>query len=164
MVEIAQLCKEYQIYHLVNNAYGLQLSKVTHLLNEGLRVGRVDAIVQSTDKNFMVPVGACIIAASSSIISAISSAYAGRASGQSMLDLLITYLSMGKQGYQTLLKVRKVVHGYFKEKLVTLAAKFGERALETPGNPISIGVTLATFDNPKQIGANLFHHCVSGMR
>lgn len=27
-----------------------------------MRVGRVDAVVQSTDKNFLVPVGGCIIA------------------------------------------------------------------------------------------------------
>ena len=35
---------------MVNNAYGLQSSKCAHLCNEALRVGRVDAIVQSTDK------------------------------------------------------------------------------------------------------------------
>lgn len=50
IVEVAQLCKELGIPHVVNNAYGLQSSKYTHLINEGLRLGAVDAIVQSTDK------------------------------------------------------------------------------------------------------------------
>ena len=48
--------------HLINNAYGLQSSKCTHLIQQAARVGRVDAFVQSTDKNFMVPVGGAIIA------------------------------------------------------------------------------------------------------
>jgi O-phospho-L-seryl-tRNASec:L-selenocysteinyl-tRNA synthase len=57
---MAQLAKLHGIPHLINNAYGLQSSKICHLVNEAIRVGRVDAIVQSTDKNFMVPVGGAV--------------------------------------------------------------------------------------------------------
>lgn len=32
------------------------------VLHQGARVGRIDAFVQSLDKNFMVPVGGAIIA------------------------------------------------------------------------------------------------------
>ena len=39
-----------QVPHIINNAYGLQASKLTHITNQAIRVGRVDAIVQSTDK------------------------------------------------------------------------------------------------------------------
>jgi len=42
---------------LINNAYGLQCSYICKLINRACTVGRVDAIVCSTDKNFMVPVG-----------------------------------------------------------------------------------------------------------
>ena len=42
------------------------------------RVGRVDAFVQSTDKNFMVPVGGAIVASSSAdFIQRISQMYPG---------------------------------------------------------------------------------------
>ena len=40
--------------HVINNAYGLQCSKICHSINEACRTGRVDYIVQSTDKNFLV--------------------------------------------------------------------------------------------------------------
>jgi O-phospho-L-seryl-tRNASec:L-selenocysteinyl-tRNA synthase len=32
--EIASLCKKNDIFHLVNNAYGLQSSKSTHMINQ----------------------------------------------------------------------------------------------------------------------------------
>lgn len=62
LVEVATLCKEHAIPHVVNNAYGLQSSKCTHLLNEAIRAGRVDAFVSSTDKNLLVPVGGALVA------------------------------------------------------------------------------------------------------
>ena len=49
----------------VNNAYGIQSSKCMSILEEAGRLDkgrRVDAFVQSTDKNLMVPVGGAIIA------------------------------------------------------------------------------------------------------
>lgn len=62
MQDIALLCQELGVPHVVNNAYGLQCSKITHGINEACRLGRVDAVVQSTDKNFLVPVGGAVIA------------------------------------------------------------------------------------------------------
>ena len=88
---LARLCGAMDIPHVVNNAYGLQCSTCCHLINEGMlgtnqRTGkhkrkgkrrgkknteaedkgklmtyRVDAVVQSMDKNFMVPVGGAVI-------------------------------------------------------------------------------------------------------
>ena len=52
---VAVIAKAQDIPLVVNNAYGLQSSRCCHLINEGCRVGRVDAIVQSTDKNLLVP-------------------------------------------------------------------------------------------------------------
>jgi hypothetical protein len=51
---VARLCSKYDVGHVVNNAYGLQCAATMKLLSRAMRVGRVDAIVQSTDKNFMV--------------------------------------------------------------------------------------------------------------
>lgn len=48
------------------------------LLLKGARVGRIDAFVQSLDKNFMVPVGGAIIAGfNESFIQEISKMYPG---------------------------------------------------------------------------------------
>lgn len=49
------------------------------LLIKGARVGRIDAFVQSLDKNFMVPVGGAIIAGfNESFIQEISKMYPGK--------------------------------------------------------------------------------------
>lgn len=48
------------------------------VLHQGARVGRIDAFVQSLDKNFMVPVGGAIIAGfDESFIQEISKMYPG---------------------------------------------------------------------------------------
>lgn len=64
--------------------------------------GRVDAIVQSTDKNFMVPVGGAVVAASKQLpdlVHAVNKLYPGRAAVNAHLDLLMTLLSWGVQGW-----------------------------------------------------------------
>lgn len=55
--DIGKLCKEMNVPHVINNAYGLQCQTTCKLINRACVVGRVDAIVCSTDKNFLVPVG-----------------------------------------------------------------------------------------------------------
>ena len=178
---------------MVNNAYGLQSTKTSHLLNESLRDqnSRLDAFVQSTDKNFMVPVGGSIIAsASSDTLKHISQTYPGRASSSPIIDLFITLLSMGRNGYTQLLKDRKDVYAHFKRQMSELASKFGEKVIETSSNQISIAMTLDTFRTPPStsqaslptdpaessstsvdkrqeptiIGAMLFNSCTSGIR
>jgi O-phospho-L-seryl-tRNASec:L-selenocysteinyl-tRNA synthase len=52
---VARLAQRLGVPLVVNNAYGLQSTRCCHLINEACRVGRVDAVVQSTDKNLMVP-------------------------------------------------------------------------------------------------------------
>ena len=50
----------------------------------------MDAVVQSTDKNFMVPVGGAIISGfDEAFIDTISKSYPGRASASQSIDLLI---------------------------------------------------------------------------
>mmetsp|Transcript_7460 Transcript_7460/g.10993 ORF Transcript_7460/g.10993 Transcript_7460/m.10993 type:complete len:423 (+) Transcript_7460:126-1394(+) len=163
--KVALICKEYQIPHLINNAYGLQCSKITHEIKEASRLGRVDAVVQSTDKNFLVPVGGSVISSSSkSFLQQVSGIYPGRASASSVLDLFITFLSMGESGYRKLLQERKALLPEFQTALEELAAKYGQRVLVTKGNTISFGITLSGIDNSTELGSKLFLRKVSGTR
>ena len=67
------------IPHVINNAYGLQCRKISKLINRAVTIGRVDYIVSSTDKNFMVPVGGGIIASPDpDLITAVGKLYPGR--------------------------------------------------------------------------------------
>ena len=66
--------------------------------------------VQSLDKNFLVPVGGSVVAGfSKEIISAVSRSYPGRGSSSPVLDLFITLLSMGREGFFQLISQRKEV-------------------------------------------------------
>uniref|UniRef100_A0A8C4I5G1 O-phosphoseryl-tRNA(Sec) selenium transferase n=1 Tax=Dicentrarchus labrax TaxID=13489 RepID=A0A8C4I5G1_DICLA len=138
--ELAAVCAKYNIPHIVNNAYGVQSSKCMHLIQQGARVGRIDAFVQSLDKNFMVPVGGAIIAGfDESFIQEISKMYPGRASASPSLDVLITLLTLGASGYKKLLSERKEIYSFLAQELKNLASAHGERLLHTPHNPISLG-------------------------
>mgnify|MGYP001220359310 CR=1 FL=1 len=65
----------------------------------------MDAYVQSTDKNLMVPVGGAIVAGpNKKFIDAIAQNYPGRASMSPILDVFITMLSMGSNTWKSLPK------------------------------------------------------------
>ncbi|VDM79173.1 unnamed protein product [Strongylus vulgaris] len=51
---ISGICQIYNVPHLVNNAYGLQSEECVRRINAGRETGRIDAFVQSLDKNFQV--------------------------------------------------------------------------------------------------------------
>jgi O-phospho-L-seryl-tRNASec:L-selenocysteinyl-tRNA synthase len=51
---VARLCSRFKVGHVVNNAYGLQCAATMKAISRAMRVGRVDAVIQSTDKNFLV--------------------------------------------------------------------------------------------------------------
>ena len=181
--QVAKLCAEENVAHIINNAYGLQCEKTCKLINRACVVGRVDAIVCSTDKNFMVPVGgAVVLSPSETLIQAIGKVYAGRASSSPIVDLFITLLSMGLKGYQQLLSDRKGLLDHFTARLSEVAIKYDEKLLECPNNTISYGITLDHMVRPKgeneeekeyldsvnmdisYFGAMLFNRCVSGTR
>ncbi|KAJ8007793.1 hypothetical protein DPEC_G00097880 [Dallia pectoralis] len=168
--ELAIICAKYDIPHVVNNAYGVQSSKCMHLIQQGARVGRIDAFVQSLDKNFMVPVGGAIIAGfNDSFIQEISRMYPGRASASPSLDVLITLLTLGASGYKKLLAERKEMYTYLAQELKRLAEAHGEKLLQTPHNPISLAMSLdglqAQSDKAvTQLGSMLFTRQVSGAR
>lgn len=150
---MSKLCYKYDLYHLVNNAYGLQSSKACHTINTSIskvsKDSRLDAFVQSTDKNFMVPVGGSIIASGSTDnLTDISQTYPGRATSSPIIDLFITLLSMGRRGYSELLQNRSTVFSYLHQQLEALAKKYNEKVVCTPKNQISIAMTLNNFKRP----------------
>ena len=173
--EIAEICKEKDVFHVINNAYGLQCSRCANDVNMAVQKGRVDALISSTDKNFMVPVGGSIIYSpkKKDLVDKINKFYPGRASGSPTLDLFITYLQMGQQTLARLLKERKQNFSYLKKRLCDVLPEYGERVLETKNNKISIAVTLTSLNNkffrPNNInatffGSYLFSRRVSGVR
>ncbi|XP_026194171.1 O-phosphoseryl-tRNA(Sec) selenium transferase [Cyclospora cayetanensis] len=172
ILQIAQLCKKMGVFHLVNNAYGLQCSKCCALVEQGCSAGRVDLVVSSCDKNFLTPVGGALIyGPAPELVSRVSACYPGRASISPILDLLITLLEMGKVGLKQLLRDRKELFAWFKEELTTLCASLGLRVLPSPRNKISIAVDLSTLKSeayedrgPSFLGSQLFFRRCSGLR
>lgn len=184
--EIGKLCQVENVAHVINNAYGLQCQNViVKLINRACVVGRVDAIVCSTDKNFLVPVGgAIVISPREAVIRAVSKVYAGRASSAPILDLFITLLSMGLTGYKKLLQDRQELVKEFETRMQQVANSHGERLLSCPKNTISFGITLDRLNGgnggdygnddgdgvtkstmtPSLFGSMLFTRCVSGTR
>lgn len=63
VVAVAKLCQAEGVAHIINNAYGVQSRALCARVASAWRKGRVDCVVQSTDKNFMVPVGGAVLAA-----------------------------------------------------------------------------------------------------
>jgi O-phospho-L-seryl-tRNASec:L-selenocysteinyl-tRNA synthase len=116
------------------------------------------------------------------VIENVGKVYAGRASSSPIVDLFITLLSMGLNGYTRLLKERMAMLETFPTRLQEVAAKHGERVLSCPLNTISFGMTLDGLGRPKRddendddytksiskeissFGAMLFSRCVSGTR
>ena len=184
LVELAQLCAACDVGHIINNAYGVQAQPLCKAVSMACRRGRVDAVVQSTDKNFMVPVGGAVVAAprpregAPSLVATLNKAYPGRACMAPLLDVLMTLLHLGRAGWQAALEARGEGYQYLRTHLGKVAAEFGEQLLETPDNPISLGMTLCSLgtqerslDTSQQcdadvafFGSMLFARCVSGTR
>lgn len=182
MDEIGKLCKELDIGHVINNAYGVQCSYIRKLVNRACVVGRVDYVIQSTDKNFMVPVGGAIVASPiAGHIKRLGQNYAGRASIGPIMDLFITFLHMGEVRLRQLLFERERLFDLMITQLTQLQHTYPMiRVLNTPDNRISIGIALV-FETPpsndvsgqankgltmdvNSIGSILFHKCISGAR
>ena len=171
VVSVAKICKEKNLFHVVNNAYGIYCTKCSELLTEGNQKGKIDLIVSSTDKNFMVPVGGSLVySGSSELIEKVKKNYPGRASMSPILDLFISFLQMGKKHYKFLMKDRKEKYEALKKEMKAIAEKYGERILEIKGNRISLAMTIGNIcksDQKKDItelGAMFFNRQISGVR
>lgn len=128
-------------------------------------------VVQSTDKNFLVPVGGAIVfSPRAAFIDSLSAMYPGRASAAPVLDLLITLLSMGESGYRQLLLDRLELYPVLKEGLAAVVQRhceYGLHVLPAKRNSISIAVAFDS-THPRTdltfFGSMLFSRSVSGCR
>lgn len=74
--------------------------------------------------------------------------YPGRAAMAPLLDLLITLLHWGASGWRAVLAQREALYAYAQQRLQQFAEQHGERLLDTPGNPISLALSLSSFEAP----------------
>jgi O-phospho-L-seryl-tRNASec:L-selenocysteinyl-tRNA synthase len=78
--DIAKIAEEKKVPHIINNSFGVQSREIMKLVRGAVDAGRVDAIIQSTDKNFFTPVGGAIVASpDEEFLNGVSETYAGRA-------------------------------------------------------------------------------------
>ena len=181
--KVAMLCAQYKVAHLINHAYGLQSTKLNAQVEAACRRGRVDYIVSSTDKNFMVPVGGALVyAPSKGPIDALSQMYPGRASASPLLDFFITLLALGRCGLLAEVKKRQAAFDEFKSDLATMCSEhhLPSQIICSKRNPISLALTLpprksashtdsssspdCNSDSVTELGAALFIRLVSGCR
>lgn len=99
-------------------------------------------MIQSTDKNFLVPVGGAILASTSStLLKEVSNLYPGRASSAPIVDLCVTLLSMGVDGYQKLLETRReILLPTFQREIRRVLEKYQLQILPSPENTISFAI------------------------
>nr|MDO8114480.1 O-phosphoseryl-tRNA(Sec) selenium transferase [Candidatus Sigynarchaeota archaeon] len=159
---IAKLCKDLSIPHVINNSYGMQSETYLKVLRGGIDAGRIDYIVQSTDKNFLTPVGGAVICSPSiEKMEVLSQTYAGRASAQPLVQFLAAVLSLGLSGYRKLMEEQKANRQYLQEKVGEFASKIGQRLLEIE-NPIATAMTLNGLT--RDVGGMLYNLRVTGPR
>lgn len=162
---LSLLAKEWDIPHLVNNAYGMQSKRIMNKIGNvmGNKSCRLDLIVQSTDKNLMVPVGGALIAGKGELIELVAKQYAGRASASQTLDVFMTLLAMGKTEYLKFVDERISV---FKYMISALTGLSDIDIIATKENQISVAVTLRLplANNEMNVGSMLFKRGISGAR
>lgn len=164
--EISKFAKENNLVHIVINAYGVQSPEWMKLIRSAIDAGKVDAVVQSTDKNFLTPVGGSVIASpNKDIITKISQAYAGRASAAPIVNFLISVLSLGLDGYQKLIDDQKKNRMLLEENMKEIARKTNERVLNI-FNPVAVALTLKnlTQEQVSALGGVLYNLRVTGPR
>ena len=161
--DIAKIAEEKKIPHIINNAYGVQSREIMKLVRGAIDAGRVDAIIQSTDKNFLAPVGGAIVASpNEEFLDEVSEMYAGRATAAPIVQFLAAILSIGLDGYEKLRIQQEENREFLESSLKEVAERHSQRILNVY-NPISVAMTLEG-RNAKKIGKALFAARVTGAR
>lgn len=164
--EIAKLAREHNIAHIINNAYGVQHPSFMKQIYAATSAGRVDFIIQSTDKNFLTPVGGSVVAAfTKGTINELTSQYAGRATAAPVVQFLAAALSLGQKTYKTLQEEQQENRRLLQELLEGLASSIGERVLQVE-NPIAAAMSLEHIPREKltAVGGALYNLRVTGPR
>jgi O-phospho-L-seryl-tRNASec:L-selenocysteinyl-tRNA synthase len=163
---ISKFAQENNLIHIVINAYGVQSPEWMALIRSAIDAGRVDVIIQSTDKNFLTPVGGAVIASPlKEKIVKVSQAYAGRASATPVVNFLISMLSLGIKGYQKLIGEQQQNRKILETKLRQIAEKLNERILDIY-NPVAVALSLENMkeDQLYALGGALYNLRVTGPR
>jgi len=161
--DIAKIAEEKKVPHIINNAYGVQSREIMKLVRGAIDAGRVDAIIQSTDKNFLAPVGGAIVASpDEEFLNEVSRTYAGRATAAPIAQFLAAILSVGLEGYEKLRTQQEENRKFLESSLKTVAERHSQRILNVY-NPISVAMTLEG-RNAKKIGKALYTARVNGAR
>ncbi|WP_456416080.1 O-phosphoseryl-tRNA(Sec) selenium transferase [Methanocaldococcus sp.] len=159
--EIAKICQDYNIPHIINGAYAIQNFYYIDKIKKALRY-RVDAIISSSDKNLFTPIGGGIVyTKDESFLKEISLTYPGRASANPIVNILISLLAIGTKNYIDLMKEQKECKKLLDELLNDLANKKGEMVLNVK-NPISSCIT--TKKDPLNVAGKLYNLRVTGPR
>jgi len=163
---ISKFAQDNNLVHIVINAYGVQSPEWMKLIRSGIDAGRIDAVIQSTDKNILTPVGGAIIASpSAEVITRISQAYAGRASATPVVNFLISILSLGVKGYQGLIEEQQSNRKLLEGKLNKFAVSIDERILKV-FNPVAVAMSLQNLKKEQlfALGGALYNLRVTGPR
>ncbi|MFX1481694.1 MAG: O-phosphoseryl-tRNA(Sec) selenium transferase [Promethearchaeota archaeon] len=161
--EISKACAEEDIPLVINNAYGVQSERVMSEIRAAADAGRVDAVVQSSDKNFFAPVGASIVVTPKKDFNeSIADTYAGRATAAPVVQTLAALLATGLDTYKDLQKEQVENKSFLEERLNEIAGKLGQRVLSV-WNPVACAITMDGLD-VKEIGARLYNARVTGPR
>jgi O-phospho-L-seryl-tRNASec:L-selenocysteinyl-tRNA synthase len=161
--DIARLCQSNDVPLVINNAYGVQSQSIMSQVRSAIDAGRVDAVVQSTDKNFLAPVGGSIVVSPrTETISSIAETYAGRASAAPVVQALAALLALGLNRYHELMADQVKCRAFLEDELRAIGEKIGQSVLDVP-NPIACAITMDGLD-VVELGSRLFNHRVTGPR
>eukprot|EP00917_Polyrhabdina_sp_WS-2016_P011337 GHVP01025011.1.p1 GENE.GHVP01025011.1~~GHVP01025011.1.p1 ORF type:complete len:470 (+),score=83.11 GHVP01025011.1:1176-2585(+) len=168
VIQIGRFCKKVNTPLVVNNAYGLQCPRVTARLNHAALQERVDFIVSSCDKTFLVPVGGSVVSSPRpDLVSDLANFYPGRASIGPSLDMLMTLLQMGSERLRAMCNERQKM---FEDTLELTSKMFLDIdpnfVVECPENSISIAVSLRkiSVEEARTVGPRLFTRQCTGAR
>ncbi|MFX1264178.1 MAG: O-phosphoseryl-tRNA(Sec) selenium transferase [Promethearchaeota archaeon] len=161
--EISRLCSDNAVPLVVNNAYGVQSETIMASIRSAIDAGRVDAIIQSSDKNFLSPVGASIaVTPQPKIKEWIAETYAGRATAAPVVQTLAAMLAVAQEGYSKLREEQKENREFLERKLKEIADSAKQRVLSVE-NPIACAMTLDGLP-AREVGARLYGRRVTGPR
>ncbi|HIP91395.1 MAG TPA: O-phosphoseryl-tRNA(Sec) selenium transferase [Methanothermococcus okinawensis] len=159
--EIAKICEEYNIPHVINGAYALQSRYYIERLRRAFKY-RVDAVVSSSDKNLLTPIGGGIVYSKNrDFLREISLSYPGRACATPVVNILVSLLTLGMRGYLKLMEEQRGCRDLLEKLLNDLAEKTGGKVLNIT-NPISLSITVHS--DPVEIAGKLYNLRVTGPR
>lgn len=161
--QIARLCSDQNIPFVINNAYGVQSQDTMEQIRSAIDAGRVDAVVQSSDKNFLAPIGGSIVVSQNpEIIEWTADTYAGRATAAPVIQTLAALLALGHERYKELQNRQLENLELLKDHLRNIADKINQRVLDVK-NPVAVAITMDGLDI-NEVGARLYNARVTGPR